>query len=53
MDDEKGQKDDKGPVITFADYERLVMKLEQERNFSEIEAQNPKAMEDHKRLEQE
>ena len=47
MDREK--KVDKASVITFADYEKLVMKLEAEQNFEDIESQNPKALERRKR----
>ena len=45
-------KADEGPAITFADYEKLMFQLERQRNFEDIEAQNPKAMEARKRIEQ-
>ncbi len=32
----------KAPLVTFADYEKLMKRLEREGNFKDIEAANPK-----------
>ena len=35
--------EDDGPVVTFADYEKLMKRLEKEQNWEQIEQANPKA----------
>ena len=41
------------PVITFDDYEKLMKRLEKEKNFQAIEQANPKALAYQNRKQQE
>ena len=50
--DEADSANEEGERITFDDYEKLMQKLEKERNWEQIQEQNPKARE-YRRLQQE